>query len=67
MSLATRLVAETKLDDAAVRKQLWQGGKAAVDASRDPMIELARSLDGDSRCDPPTIRRPSRGADRRGI
>jgi hypothetical protein len=48
-SLATRLVAETKLDDPAVRKQLWEGGKAAVDASRDPMIELARSLDGDSR------------------
>jgi len=48
-TLATRLVAETKLDDPAVRKQLWLGGKAAVDASRDPMIELARSLDGDSR------------------
>jgi hypothetical protein len=48
-SLATRLVAETKLDDPAVRQQLWQGGKAAVDASHDPMLELARSLDGESR------------------
>jgi hypothetical protein len=48
-TLAMRLVAETKLDDAAVRKQLWEGGKAAVDASHDPMIELARSLDGESR------------------
>jgi hypothetical protein len=48
-TLATRLVAESKLDDAAVRMQLWQGGKAAVDQSRDPMIELARSLDPDSR------------------
>ncbi len=48
-SLATRLVAESKLDESAVRKQLWDGGKAAVDASRDPMIELARSLDGASR------------------
>lgn len=48
-SLATRLVAETKLDDAAVRRQLWEGGKTAVTASRDPMIELARALDGDSR------------------
>jgi hypothetical protein len=48
-SLATRLVAETKLDDPAVRKQLWEGGKAAVDASQDPMITLARALDGDSR------------------
>ena len=48
-SLATRLIAESKLDDPAVRKQLWEGGKAAVDASRDPMIELARALDPDSR------------------
>jgi hypothetical protein len=48
-TLATRLVAETKLDDPAVRRQLWDGGKAAVDASLDPMIELARSLDGDAR------------------
>jgi hypothetical protein len=48
-SLATRLIAETKLDDAAVRKQLWQGGKAAIDASLDPMIELVRSIDGEAR------------------
>jgi hypothetical protein len=48
-TLATRVVAESKLDDPAVRMQLWQGGKAAVDQSRDPMIELARSLDPDSR------------------
>ncbi len=48
-TLATRVVAESKLDDSAVRMQLWQGGKAAVDQSRDPMIELARSLDPDSR------------------
>ncbi len=47
--LATRVVAESKLDDPAVRMQLWQGGKAAVAQSRDPMIELARSLDADSR------------------
>jgi hypothetical protein len=48
-TLATRLVAETKLDDPAVRKQLWEGGKAAVDASQDPMITLARALDAGSR------------------
>jgi hypothetical protein len=48
-TLATRVVAESKLDDPAVRMQLWQGGKAAVDQSRDPMIELVRSLDADSR------------------
>jgi hypothetical protein len=48
-ALATRLIAETKLDDAALRKQLWEGGKLAVDASHDPMIELVRSLDADAR------------------
>jgi hypothetical protein len=48
-SLAVRLVAETKLDDPAVRKRLWEGGKAAIDASHDPMIEFARFVDGDSR------------------
>ena len=48
-SLATRVVAESKLDDPDVRKQLWMGGKAAVGASLDPMIELVRSIDGDAR------------------
>lgn len=48
-SLATRLIAETQLDDANVRKQLWQGGKTAVDASLDPMIMLARAVDVDAR------------------
>ncbi|MDP9064585.1 MAG: S46 family peptidase [Pseudomonadota bacterium] len=48
-TLATRLVAETRLNDSAMRKRLWEGGKAAVDASRDPMIELVRSLDPHSR------------------
>ena len=48
-ALATRLIAETQLDDVAVRRRLWTGGKAAVDASRDPMIELARSIDADAR------------------
>ena len=48
-SLATRLIAETKIDDSEVRKQLWQGGKAAVDASLDPMIVFARSVDADAR------------------
>jgi hypothetical protein len=47
--LAARLIAETKLDDAALRKRLWEGGKAAVDASHDPMIELVRSIDADAR------------------
>jgi len=48
-ALATRLIAETKLDDADVRTRLWQGGKAAVDASLDPMIAFARAVDTDAR------------------
>jgi hypothetical protein len=48
-ALATRLVAETEMNDATYRKRLWQGGKAAVDASRDPMIVLARAIDTEAR------------------
>jgi len=48
-ALATRLIAETELNDAAFRKRVWEGGKRAVDASRDPMIVLARSIDGEAR------------------
>jgi hypothetical protein len=48
-TLSTRVVAESTLYDPEVRKQLWQGGKAALDQSRDPMIALVRSIDGDSR------------------
>ena len=48
-ALATRLIAETQLNDANFRKRLWQGGKTAVDASHDPMIELARSIDVEAR------------------
>jgi hypothetical protein len=48
-SLATRLIAETKIDDAELRKRLWQGGRPAVDASLDPMIEFARAVDADAR------------------
>ena len=48
-ALAQRLIAETTLDDAAVRIRLWQGGKTAVAASHDPMIEIARAVDAESR------------------
>jgi hypothetical protein len=48
-SLASRLIKTTKLADPAVRKALWEGGTAAVDASQDPMIVLARSVDPDAR------------------
>jgi len=42
---AQALVNGTHLDDAAVRKQLIEGGEAAVAASTDPEIVLARKLD----------------------
>ncbi len=48
-SLAQRLIAETKLADASVRKALWEGGSAAIEASTDPMIVLARSTDAKAR------------------
>ena len=47
--LATALVRTTKLGDPAVRKRLWEGGQAAVDASDDPMIRIARLVDAPSR------------------
>ncbi len=42
---ATELINGTKLEDAALRKQLIEGGEPAVAASGDPMIALARKLD----------------------
>jgi len=47
--LAARWVAQTKLGDVAWRERLWKGGKAAVDASDDPFIRLARTLEPESR------------------
>ncbi len=46
---ASELVRESKLRDVAVRRQLGEGGKAAVDASSDPMIQVARIVDARSR------------------
>jgi V8-like Glu-specific endopeptidase len=48
-SLAHQLITETKLGDPAVRKALWEGGAAAIASSNDPMIALARDIDGESR------------------
>ncbi len=46
---ARTAIAGTKLADAAFRKQLVDGGKAAVDAAKDPLIELARAMDPEAR------------------
>ena len=46
---ADELVAGTKLADPAERRKLFDGGKIAIDASADPMIVLARSVDAAAR------------------
>jgi hypothetical protein len=48
-SLAAKLITQSQLADPAVRKKLWEGGSAAVEASTDPMIVLAREIDSEAR------------------
>ena len=44
-AVAAKLVAGTKLGSIAERKRLWDGGQAAIQASDDPFIRLARAVD----------------------
>ena len=46
---AAQLVAGTKLKDVDERKRLGEGGMKAIDASKDPMILLAKLVDKDAR------------------
>ena len=46
---AKYLIENTKLDDVAVRKQLYEGGSAAIQASTDPLIAVMRAIDPDAR------------------
>lgn len=46
---AEELVAGTRLGEVEFRRSLAEGGTAAVAGANDPMIELARTLDGESR------------------
>lgn len=47
--LSARLVTGSKLGDPAVRKALWDGGMAAVEASDDPMIKFVLASEGQGR------------------
>lgn len=46
---AADLINRTKVRDVALRKQLYEGGSAAVAQANDPMIELARLIDSEAR------------------
>lgn len=52
-TLAKRLAHDTRLGDASYRAKLWDGSPGAIEASADPLIQLARSVDEQAR----TIRR----------
>jgi hypothetical protein len=45
---ASELIKGTQLKDVAFRKRLYAGGKAALDAAHDPMIDIARAVDANA-------------------
>ncbi len=48
-ALSAHVVSGTRLADPAVRRALWTGGLAAVQASDDPLIQYVLSIDADAR------------------
>ena len=46
---AAELINGTKLDDVAVRQELWDGGSKSIDASTDSLILLMKQIDPESR------------------
>jgi len=46
---AAELIAGTRLEDLDLRRTLYDGGREALAASEDPMIELARTIDAEAR------------------
>ena len=57
---AKDLISNTKLDDVAVRKELYEGGQSAIEASTDPLIVAMRAIDVDARASRREYRRQSR-------
>ena len=47
--VAQALVGKTRLGDPAERQRLWAGGQAAIDASDDPFIQMARTVEPTAR------------------
>jgi hypothetical protein len=46
---ARHLLRHSRLPDLSVRKALWQGGRQAIQASRDPLVMMWRRIDGQLR------------------